>query len=99
MTGENKERHVEAWKKSGLSGREYCRESNLNYWTFRGWVKREKPADSPERLVKVELRKDSWESAGTRGFDLVFQEMRLVIPSDFHEESLLRLLRALRKAL
>ena len=85
-------------EKRGLSGREYCRESNLNYWTFRGWVMREKPAGSPERLAKVELSKDSWESAGTRVFDLVLQDMRLVIPSDFHEESLLRLLRNLRKA-
>jgi hypothetical protein len=99
MTGENKERHVETWKQSGLSGREYCRKSNLNYWTFRGWVKKEKPTSSPERLVKVALRKDSWESAGTAGFDLVLQDMRIRVPSDFNEESLLRLVNALRKVL
>lgn len=99
MTREDKARVIEAWKLSGLSGREYCRTNDLKYWTFRGWVKKEKPPSSHEKLVKLPLPKGSWEPVSSAGFDLLLQDLRIAVPADFNEESLLRLLRALRKAL
>ena len=32
---------VAAWRKSGLSRAEYCREQRLNYGTFSTWIKLE----------------------------------------------------------
>lgn len=32
--------HIRAWKKSGLSGRDYCRQYKLSYYAFAYWKKK-----------------------------------------------------------
>jgi len=40
--------HLQAWRKSGLSGMEYCRQHNLSYHGFNYWKKKyHHPAQEP----------------------------------------------------
>ncbi|SMF94298.1 hypothetical protein SAMN02949497_1607 [Methylomagnum ishizawai] len=48
--------HVEAWRKSGLSQAEYCRQRGVNPKTFSGWVKREAPTGEPSGLGLIPVR-------------------------------------------
>lgn len=53
-------RHVEAWRESGLSQADYCRQQNLNRKTFSLWTRRVRDdlsmsKDSPLELISVQV--------------------------------------------
>ena len=53
-------RHVEAWRESGLSQADYCRQQNLNRKTFSLWTRRVQDdlsmsKDSPLELIAVQV--------------------------------------------
>ncbi len=66
MTPYQRQQHIEAWQKSGLSRSAYCRLHGLHATTFSGWVRRyTAPAD--ERgpgLIPVEVRREEETDAG-----------------------------------
>ena len=31
------ENHLEQWKESGLSKKDYCEQASVNYWAFKRW--------------------------------------------------------------
>jgi len=39
-TAETRRKHIEAWQKSGMTQREYCRTHGLNTKTFGNWVRK-----------------------------------------------------------
>jgi hypothetical protein len=55
------QRHVEAWRGSGLSQADYCRQQNLNRKTFSLWTRRVQEDlsmskdDSPLELISVQV--------------------------------------------
>ena len=56
----NWRRHVEAWRESGLSQADYCRQQNLNRKTFSLWTRRVQDdlslsKDSPLELISVQV--------------------------------------------
>jgi len=56
----NWRRHVEAWRESGLSQADYCRQQNLNRKTFSLWTRRVRDdlsmsKDSPLELISVQV--------------------------------------------
>lgn len=34
---EEKETHLNQWKESGLSKKDYCEHTGINYWAFKRW--------------------------------------------------------------
>ena len=53
-------RHVEAWRESGLSQADYCRQQGLNHKTFSVWTRRVQvdlslDKDAPLDLLPVQL--------------------------------------------
>ena len=53
-------RHVEAWRESGLSQADYCRQQGLNHKTFSVWTRRVQGdlslnKDAPLDLISVQL--------------------------------------------
>ena len=49
------QRHVEAWRKSGLSQADYCRQQGLNHKTFSVWTRRVQDDLSLNKDVPVEF--------------------------------------------
>jgi len=51
------QRHVEAWRKSGLSQADYCRQQGFNPKTFSAWARRALPIDknTPLDVVSVQV--------------------------------------------
>ena len=53
-------RHVEAWRESGLSQADYCRQQGLNRKTFSLWTRRDQgdlsmDKDTPLELIPVQV--------------------------------------------
>ena len=48
-------RHVEAWRESGLSQADYCRQQGLNPKTFSAWARRALPIDKNAPLDVVSV--------------------------------------------
>jgi hypothetical protein len=48
-------RHVEAWRESGLSQADYCRQQGLNHKTFSVWTRRVQGDLSLNKDVPVEF--------------------------------------------
>ena len=50
-------RHVEAWRESGLSQADYCRQQGLNPKTFSTWARRTFPQDkdTPLEVISVQV--------------------------------------------
>ncbi len=51
------QRHVEAWRESGLSQADYCRQQGINPKTFSAWARRALPIDknTPLDVVSVQV--------------------------------------------
>jgi len=51
------QRHVEAWRKSGLSHADYCRQQGLNPKTLSAWSRRALPIDknAPLEVIAVQV--------------------------------------------
>jgi hypothetical protein len=50
------QRHVEAWRESGLSQADYCRQQGLNHKTFSVWTRRVKVDLSLDKDAPLDLR-------------------------------------------
>ena len=50
-------RHVEAWRESGLSQADYCRQQGLNPKTLSAWARRALPVDkdTPLEVIAVQV--------------------------------------------
>jgi lambda repressor-like predicted transcriptional regulator len=57
-------RHVKAWRESGLSQADYCRQQGLNPKTLSAWARRALPEDrdAPLEIIAVQVTPSS--SAG-----------------------------------
>ena len=51
------QRHVNAWRESGLSQADYCRQQDLNPKTLSAWTRRAFPAykDTPLEIMAVQV--------------------------------------------
>ena len=49
-------RHVKAWRKSGLSQADYCRQQNINPKTFSTWKRHELPMDKDAPLEVIPIQ-------------------------------------------
>ncbi len=94
FTAQDRQRHVEQWRKSGLSQQAYCERHGLTYTSFKNWM-RKRPIDiAPSPLVPIEIRSSSdadWLIEATGG-------LRVHVPAQTDSQSLARLFQALRSA-
>ena len=93
---QHKQRHIEAWKASGMSQAAYCREQGLNAKTFGNWLRiyRDDCADNQTAtLVPVTIKPESspMNSLKLRGSSGHVLE----IPADVSPQWLVELLRCL----
>ena len=86
--------HVEAYRKSGLNQREYCRQQGISYWSFNPWKRK---LESREQKVE-EIPRDIVQSLlpTAKGIELILEGgIRISIPDGFSGETLRDLLNIL----
>jgi transposase-like protein len=102
----DRRKHVRAWKKSGLTAREYAERAGLNHWTLHGWAtrlnrKRAKQTQQPavrfvpasvEELEATPQLASLHEPPVEACVELEIKGVKLRLPSEFHENTLRRVL-------
>jgi transposase-like protein len=55
------QRHVQAWRESGMSQADYCRQQGLNPKTFSKWARGESPGEptAPLEVIPVQVTPSS----------------------------------------
>lgn len=92
LTPQDRQRHVEQWRKSGLSQQAYCERHGLAYSSFKNWMRKRPVEASPNPLIAVELRP----SSDTDWLIEVAGGLRIYVPAQTDTQSLARLFHALR---
>jgi len=95
--------HISAWRQSGLSQGDYCRQHKLRPSTFAGWLAKQQEDDSfwPVALVPVpdttcRLAQSTSSEPGSAGLSLVIgRRSRIEIGRQFDVETLVRLVAVL----
>jgi hypothetical protein len=84
---------IEQWRSSGKSAKAWCRENNLVYTTFLGWVYRsqEKKKALSSSFIEIKDRPQT-----SSGISLEYDGIRINISSDFDPVILNQCLQALR---
>jgi hypothetical protein len=88
--------HIEAYRKSGLSQKEYCRQKGISYWSFNSWKRRlESGIHKAQEIPKEIIRSLSIEY---KQIELILEDrMRISIPDRFSAETLRNVLNILGK--
>jgi hypothetical protein len=67
--------HIKRWEASGKSRKQYCKETDISYWTFRERQKRIQDAHkSGKTLVRVPLKITDRSQDGTHPIELLINE-------------------------
>jgi hypothetical protein len=88
------ETEVEAYRKSGLNQREYCRQKGISYWSFNPWKRKlenkdNKPQEIPPSLI-------SSLSPQNKQIELILEDrIKISIPDNFSEGTLRNILNIL----
>lgn len=95
------QRHVENWKRSGLTQAEYCRRYNLSAKSFTYWKVRLKgSAESisfvPVKVVDVTKKEGAWNEAGSSSGVVLYRDgYRIEVREGFNPDVLGQVLRTL----
>ena len=97
MTREYWKNRIEKWQKSGKSMAQFCRDENLSYWTFRDWKGRFKKdtEKSKSGLVKLDISNNLGKGKSSP-IEVCVGPSRILVPIDFDETHLLRIVKSLR---
>ena len=86
-------RHYQAFNKTGLSQREYCRNNNLGYWTFSKWKRSFEKSGKSLSLQQLPLL---FAPVKAERFEIrISNSMTLIVPEEFSDNALRRILTAL----
>lgn len=88
---------IDNWTGSNLSMAEYCREHEINYWTFRDQIKRKRSTESTAtdttRLIKINPAPTPSIPAGSERIVIAISEKyKLEIPDGFNKETLQKII-------
>jgi hypothetical protein len=92
--------HLKAWRESGLSGAEYCRQHDLSYYAFTYWKKKAGRRQSPVQFAPVPALRIA-EAAGrqhTAGLKVELgPDLKIEVHDDFSPATLSRLIETLKR--
>ena len=101
----DRRKHVRAWKKSGLTAREYAERAGLNHWTLHGWASRlnRKQAKRtqkravhfvPATVAEIEVTPQPTslrETPVETRVEIEIKSVKARLPSELHENTLRQL--------
>lgn len=84
--------HIEQWRSSGLTQKEYCRRNGFRCSTFHYWRKHLETSDAAVTLVQVPIGFNGDRSASGYGLKLLLGDRyKIEIGDKFHPSTLARL--------
>lgn len=95
--------HLNAWRKSGLTGADYCRQRNLSYHAFNYWKKKNSQSVSDRiNFVPVPVRvgvndEELLRSANSPLKVEIGSRFKIEVPDDFSPATLSRLVSSLER--
>jgi len=79
---------------SGLTQREYCRTSNLSYWSFNQW-KRRLENETPS-LTEVRIKPENPETSSDNKIEISLNKsIRILLPVEMSPEVLIYIIKSL----
>lgn len=86
--------HYQQFKAAGITQREYCRKNDLGYWTFNKWKREFDQKDSSTSLQPLPIK---YNLSLAENFEIVLPgNIRITIPENFSEQTLSKILSAVR---
>ena len=79
--------HLEAYRESGLSQREYCRRNKISYWSFNSWKRRLESNNKNLQEVPSNVVQ-SLSSVNNKIEIILGDRIKITIPPGFSEETL-----------
>lgn len=80
--------HYISFNKSGLTQREFCRQNELNYWSFNQWKRRFDKSELDVSLQEISLSLPE-KSQSKEFIEIIFKnDIRLSIPDNFSKNTL-----------
>jgi hypothetical protein len=90
--------HIERWRSSGMTQKDYCRKNGLKWSTFHYWRKRLQELSSPVSLIQVALSPGRGSRVGQDWPGLVLligDNYRVQVGDEFNPATLARLVQTL----
>jgi transposase-like protein len=91
-TSEERQAHLEAFKKGKLSGQEYCRRNNISPTTFYGWTKRKKKLSKINKKGEINFIKMATGKAvpevNSQAIVIEYGNIRISLPTNCSKEHL-----------
>ena len=90
--------HIERWRVSGMTQKDYCRKNGLKWSTFHYWRKRLRELSRPVSLVQLALGpcRSSKDVRGGAGLVLVIGDhYKVQVGDEFNAATLVRLVQTL----
>ena len=79
---QNWSQHIEKWRRSGMTQRDYCRENELSYWSFRAHLKK-----NPTGTPFVEIKNTENECVQVNSIEVIIDNhVRLQLPLKYSRE-------------
>jgi len=94
---EERDKHLTEWRKSGLSGQDYCRRNNIRATTFYGWTKKERQKKIKrdyEGFVKIPVKAIEKEDPDHR-IIVEYKDIRINLPISINTEYLQTIIKSI----
>lgn len=79
--------HAEAYKESGLTQREYCRQNDISYWSFNQWKRRLE--NEGKKLCEISSEVVQELAVGKKQIEIIIDKrLMIAIPDKFSKETL-----------
>ncbi len=86
--------HYHSYIVAGITQKEYCRTNDLCYWTFNKWKRQFDAANKSTSLQQLPVK---YYPVKTEKIGIVVDEnIKVIIPDDFSENTLRRIMTVLR---
>jgi hypothetical protein len=86
--------HYQSFKAQEITQREYCRQNNLGYWTFNKWKREFDQEDGSTLLQQLPVK---YQPQQGKQFEIILSDtVRISIPDSFSEDTLKKILSAMR---
>jgi hypothetical protein len=88
------QQHYQTFKTAETTQREYCRQNNIGYWSFNKWKRRLDQENTSTSLQQLPVK---YAPMKPENLELILHDgLKISIPENFSEDTLKKIISALR---
>ena len=89
------EKHVDSYKKSGLSQKAFCRQQHISYWSFNSWKRKLEKGKAKNKIIEIPQDKFKSLISVPEPFEIIISNnVKILIPDTFNPETLKQIIQA-----